>query len=114
MNTKRIMALCLACGASAFSMLHAETSQAELAAQANIKRNEAERIALQRVPAGSVQSAEIEHEKGHLVWSFDISKPGTNNVTEVLVDAKTGKILSVSKETPAQQSAEEKADKLKP
>lgn len=95
-------------------MLQAETSQAELAAQANIKKNEAERIALQCVPAGSVQSAEVEHEKGHLVWSFDISKPGTNNVTEVLVDAKTGKILSVSKETPAQQSAEEKVDKLKP
>jgi len=65
------------------------------------------------VPSGWIKSAEIENEKGHLIWSFDILKPGTRNIAEVLVNAKTGSILSISKENPALQAAEEKADKLK-
>jgi uncharacterized membrane protein YkoI len=105
--------LCLVLCACAFSIVQAAPTQAQLAAEAKIKENEARKIALEKVPSGSIKSAEIENEKGHLVWSFDISKPGTRNIAEVLVDAKTGKIVSISKENPAQQAAEEKADKLK-
>lgn len=94
-------------------MVQAEPTQAQLAVQARVKESEAKKIALQQVPSGSIKSAEIENEKGHLVWSFDISKPGTQDITEVLVDAKTGKIVSISKENPVQQAAEEKADKSK-
>jgi uncharacterized membrane protein YkoI len=94
-------------------MVQAAPTQAQLAAQAKVKESEAKKIALEQVPSGSIKSAEIEDEKGHLVWSFDISKPGTRNITEVLVDAKSGKIVSISKENPAEQAAEEKADKLK-
>lgn len=113
MRAKTISWVCLVLCAGAFSMVQAEPTQAQLAEQAKVKQSEAKKIALQQVPSGSIKSAEIENEKGHLVWSFDISKPGTRNITEVLVDAKTGKIVSISKENPAQQAAEEKADQSK-
>lgn len=94
-------------------MVQAAPTQAQLAAQAKVNESEAKKIALEQVRSGSIKSAEIENEKGHLVWSFDIAKPGTRNITEVLVDAKTGRIVSISSENPTQQAAEEKADKLK-
>lgn len=111
-RVKNVRCLWLVLCAGAFSVAQAGPTQAQLAAQAKIKKSEAKRIALQRAPTGSIKSGEIENEKGRLVWSFDISKPGTRYITEVLVDAKTGRIISISKENPAQQAAEEKADKL--
>jgi uncharacterized membrane protein YkoI len=113
MIVKGVSCLCALLCAGLFSMVQAAPTQAQLAAQAKVKESEAKKIALEQVPSGSIKSAEIEDEKGHLVWSFDISKPGTRNITEVLVDAKSGKIVSISKENPAEQAAEEKADKLK-
>ena len=87
-----------------------QPSSKQLEKQAKITKNRAEQIALSRVAHGSIQSAEIEREKGHLVWSFDLSKPETKNITEVLVDAMTGKIISVTTENAAQQAAEAKAE----
>jgi uncharacterized membrane protein YkoI len=58
-----------------------------------------------------VKSAEIENEKGHLVWSFDIATPHPKNITEILVDAKTGKIISNRTESPREQAKEAAADK---
>lgn len=113
MRVKNVSCVCVVLCAGAFSMVQAAPTQAQLAAQAKVRESEAKRIALKQVPSGSIKTAEIENEKGHLVWSFDISKPGTRNITEVLVDAKTGRIVSISKENPAQQVAEEKADKSK-
>ena len=113
MRGKAITTLSLVLCAGGFSVVHAAPTQAQLAAAAKVKENEAKKTALEQVPSGSIKSAEIENEKGHLVWSFDISKPGTRNITEVLVDAKTGNIVSISKENPTQQAAEEKGDKLK-
>ena len=113
MKVKNVSWLCLVFCVGAFSMIQAAPTQGQLAAQAKVKESEAKNTALEKVPSGTIKSAEIENEKGHLVWSFDISKPGARNITEVLVDAKTGKILSISKENPAQQAAEEKADKSK-
>ena len=78
-----------------------------------MKKAQAERIALARVPHGTIKSAEIENERGKLVWSFDLATPGTPDITEVLVDAKTGAIVTVNKETPAQQAAEAKGEKQK-
>jgi hypothetical protein len=45
------------------------------------------------------------------VWSFDIARPGTHDITEVLVDAKTGKIISTQIESPRDQAKEAAADK---
>ena len=66
-----------------------------------------------KIPGGIVQSSELERENGALVWSFDIRQPNSRNVIEVLVDAKTGAMVSKKIETPAEQAREAKADKLK-
>ena len=63
------------------------------------------------MPNAKIQSEEIENERNALVWSFDMVKTGSKNVTEVLVNAKTGKIVDVSTETPADQAKEHAADK---
>ena len=113
MRVKHVSCLCFVLCAGAFSIVQAAPTQEQLAVQAKVKESKAKRIALEKVPGGTIESAEIENEKGHLVWSFDISKPATRSITEVLVDAKSGKIVSISKENPAQQAAEEKADRAK-
>lgn len=98
-------------GLVAAAAFAAEPSLAELMKQAKIKKAEAEQIALAKVSRGIVKSAEIENEKGHLVWSFDIARPGTRDITEILVDAKTGKIISTQTESPSEQAKEAAADK---
>ena len=79
--------------------------------QAKISKQDAAKIALARVPDGTIKSAELETEHGRLIWSFDISRPKTPNITEVQVDAKKGKIVSEQTETPSQQATESQEDK---
>ncbi|MBA3961733.1 MAG: PepSY domain-containing protein [Chthoniobacterales bacterium] len=86
-------------------------TEAQLLKQAKITRSHAEHIALEKVPNGKIRSGEIENEHHALVWSFDIVTPGTRNITEVLVNAKTGKIVEVSTETAHDQAKEQAADK---
>lgn len=75
--------------------------------RARLTRVEAERIALTEAPAGKVVAAELEKEQGVLVWSFDISVPGTSILTEVLVDATSGTVVAVEQEDLAAQELEE-------
>ena len=91
--------------------LAAKEPDAALKAQATISQVEAAKTALAKVPKGKIKTAELEKENGKLVWSFDISMPKSKNITEVQVNAKTGKIVSVEVETPEQQAAEAVADK---
>ena len=87
------------------------TGSAIFAAQQKpkISMTKAREIALKRVPGGKIQSEELENEKGKLIYSFDIktNKPG---VTEVNVDAMTGKLIDVVHETPAKEAAEKKRE----
>jgi Peptidase propeptide and YPEB domain len=85
----------------------------ELARAARITRTQAEHIALAKVPHGRISAAELEREHGKLIWSFDIAKPGTRDISEVQVDAKSGQIVSIKSETPEDQAAEAAADKKK-
>ena len=85
-----------------------EKAQTELKTKAKISESQARQIALAKAPGGTVKEFEIEEEGGKLVWSFDIATPGTKDITEVLVDALTGDVVSVDKETPAQQAQEKK------
>ncbi|MDB5936510.1 MAG: peptidase [Massilia sp.] len=89
----------------------AEETVAALTAAAKITEAQAKTTALAKVPHATVKSAELEREHGLLVWSFDLSQPSVKGVTEVQVDAKSGKIVSVKKETPAQETKEAKAEK---
>jgi hypothetical protein len=95
----------------AAAIFAAQPSEAELMKEAKITKAEAEQIALAKVSHGIVKSAEIEKEKGHLVWSFDIARPGTHDITEIWVDAKTGKIISTQTESLRDQAKEAAADK---
>ena len=86
---------------------------AKFEAQAKITKAEAERIALAKVPGGTIKEGGIEKEKGKLIWSFDIATTGTQDITEVQVDAMTGEVVDIAKETPADQEKEKKEDAKK-
>ena len=85
----------------------ATENQAKLMAEAKISKDTAQQTALARVPNGTIKAAEIEKEKGKLQWSFDVATPGAKDITEVNVDAMTGDVISVDKES-AQAEAKEK------
>lgn len=85
-----------------------ERKEAKLQAQAKVSRAEAEKIALAKVPGGTIKEGELEKEKGKIIWSFDIATPGTVDITEVQVDAMSGELVAIEKESPAQQAKEKK------
>lgn len=87
------------------------TSQDQLLKQATVTKEAATKIALDRVPNGIIKEAELEKEHGILVWSFDISNPNSKDITEIQVDAKTSKVVSVKKESA---KAEKKEQKIEP
>jgi len=82
-----------------------QATQAKLHAEAKISEADARTMALAKVPGGSFSSSELEKEHGRLIWSFDIVQVGSKNITEVQVDAKTGKIVSTKVETPDKELA---------
>jgi hypothetical protein len=85
-----------------------------LLARAVVGPDSATKIAMARVPGGRVTEAEIEIEHGKLVYSFDLAVPGRSGVEEVLVDARTGTVVSVEHEDDAVGRAEPPADSTKP
>jgi uncharacterized membrane protein YkoI len=68
------------------------------ASKAKISKAEAEKIALSRVPGGTVTKGDIEEQLGRLVWSFDIVGSSTPPHTKVTVDAMTGTVVAVDVE----------------
>jgi hypothetical protein len=88
-------------------------SEAELIKEAKVSKAQAEKTALARVRNGAIKSEELEREHGRLIWSFDIGTNGTRNITEVQVDAKNGKIVSVQTESPRDQAKEAAGEKSK-
>ncbi|MEO6785276.1 MAG: PepSY domain-containing protein [Chthoniobacteraceae bacterium] len=110
--TRSVLSLAVVLGFGLSAAFAADETQAELKAQAKITQEDAAKTALTKVANGKIKSAELEKEHGKLVWSFDISMPKSKNITEVQVDAKTGKIVSTQVETPEDQAKEAAADKL--
>jgi uncharacterized membrane protein YkoI len=84
-----------------------------LLAQARITPDSATRLAQARVPGGKIESAEIEMEKGRLIYSYDIRVTGKPGIEEVNVDAKTGKIVAVEHEGAGAEAVEQRADSAK-
>lgn len=78
-----------------------------------ITQAKAEETALSRVKGGVIESAKLEREGKKLLWSIDVKMPGSKNISEVHLDAVTGRVLSVTIETPSQQAAEAAKDKAK-
>jgi hypothetical protein len=92
----------------------AQQSETELLKQARVTKHEAKRIALARVKRGAIKCVELEKENGVLIWSVDVARPPSKDLTDVWVDATTGKITAVEVETPiteAKEVAEHKAQK---
>ena len=92
---------------------HNEAKQAKLAAQAKVSKEDAQATALAQAPNGTVKEAELEKEHGKLIWSFDIATPGATDITEVNVDAMTGKVVSTEKEKAEDEAKEAKGEKEK-
>src|SRR2546425_1602046 len=108
-----LMAVGLLVGTATYTAKAADKAKSKLDAKAKITKAEAKKIALAKVPKGKVKEAELEEESGKLIWSFDIATPGTKDVTEVHVDAVTGEVVSIEKETPADQKKEKREDAKK-
>src|SRR5512142_2028007 len=62
-------------------------TEADLMKEAKISKDSATAIALARVPGATVKSAELEREKGKLIWSFDLTTAGKTGIDEVHVNA---------------------------
>lgn len=86
-------------------------SSKAIAAEATVTRDQAQTVALTKVPGGTVKEAELEKENGRLVWSFDIAVSGQKDITEVQVDARSGEVVSVEKENEADQAKEKIRDR---
>ena len=84
---------------------------ADLAKEAKISLEAARKTALAHVKDGTVRSEELEREHGKLLYSFDIASKGKTGVTEVHVDAMTGKVLSTHHESAATEKKEAKEEK---
>lgn len=102
----------VACVAVALTACETESednpaAQARLQSEAKVARADAQATALAKVPGGTIKEAELEKEKGRLIWSFDISQPGTTDIKEVNVDAMTGEVVNVETEK-AEKEAKEK------
>ncbi len=78
-------------------------------AKAKVTKEQATQTALGNVPSGVVRSAELEREHGKLIWSFDVAQSGKSGVTEVQVDAVTGKVVSLMHESASKESDEASA-----
>jgi Peptidase propeptide and YPEB domain len=109
---RSVMALILATSWTPFN-LWAQQSEAELLKQARVTKHQAKKIALARVKHGTIKSAALEKENGVLIWSFDVAQPGKKDLTEVWIDATTGKITLVDVETPLTEKKEVAEDKVK-
>jgi peptidase YpeB-like protein len=109
MNIKHIIGISLT--AVMLAGCATEKSEAELMSEAKISKADAQVTALSQVPNGTVKEAELEKEKGKLIWSFDVSTPGTTDITEVNVDAITGKVVSKEIEKAEDEAKEAKGEK---
>jgi uncharacterized membrane protein YkoI len=66
--------------------------------------------ALAQVRGGRVQSAELETEKGQLIYSFDIKKPRNAGIEEVHVSAITGKVVERRAESASKERMEQRTE----
>ena len=90
-----------------------KAEQAALQAKAKVSKADAEKTAMAKVPNGTVKEADLEEENGKLLWSFDMTTPGSKDITEVEIDAITGAFVKMDKETPEDQQKEKDEDKAK-
>jgi uncharacterized membrane protein YkoI len=91
-----------------FTLSLAVAAAALAAPQPKITMAQARATALKKAH-GTVKSAELENEHGKLIYSFDIAT-SKSNITEVNVDAMTGKVIAVQQENAAKEAAEKQQE----
>jgi uncharacterized membrane protein YkoI len=70
-----------------------------LVAKAKIKEDAAQAVALKRVP-GTVEGVALAKSgKTRLVYTFKVQRTGRTGLTDVLVNANTGKVITVRRES---------------
>lgn len=85
-----------------------------LATQAQAKKigmKRAREIAMKQA-TGKIKSSELEKEKGKWIYSFDI-RNAKGTITEVNIDAYSGKIVSVEEENAQKEADEKRLEKKK-
>src|SRR6476659_7815411 len=102
---RSLIALALATSWTPFN-LWAQQNETELLKQARVTKHQAKKIALARVKRGAIKCVELETENGLLIWSVDIAQPSKKDLTDVLLDATTGKLTSVFVDTPTTEKKE--------
>jgi uncharacterized membrane protein YkoI len=85
------------------------TSVTASAQKPKVTMKQARATAQQAVPAGKIKSAELEHEDGQFIYSFDIKEGSA--IKEVWVDAMTGQVVKTENETKADEKNEAQAEK---
>lgn len=81
-----------------------------LGKQAKIAESAAAATAQARFPKAKIEAVELEREDGKLLYSYELKTAGKTGVDEVNVDAITGKIISVSHESPVKEKKEAAAE----
>jgi len=96
-----VVALAIASAAPIFA-----TEQGQAKHAGNIKKSQAEQIALNKIRGGTIRSAELQVANGSHFWAVFVAKPDRINAKEVHIDATSGKILAVQTERPEDQAEE--------
>jgi uncharacterized membrane protein YkoI len=109
---RSVIALAVATSGAPFN-LWAQPSETELLKQARVTKHHAKKIALAKVNRGAIKCVALEKEKGVLIWSVDIAQPPNKDLTDVWIDATTGKITAVEVETPITEKKEVTERKVK-
>ena len=65
-----------------------------------VSRWQAESTALKQVRGGSILTGTLERDNGQLAWQFDVAIPGSRNIREIRIDARTGAVVSSTLEAP--------------
>lgn len=104
--TIALATLALSAGTAAAQAGYKKDLPDALQKKAKVTEDAAAKTALKRVPKGEIQSVELEEEKGKLIYSYDIKVPGKSGIDEVAVNAMSGKVVSKSHETPADEKKE--------
>ena len=109
MKKKTLFVVLLGLGVAAFIGCQSTKNPSE--ANVAVSKADAQRIALAQVPNGTIKEGELEKENGRMIWSFDIAMAGSSNIKEVQVDANSGKVVSLTTETAADEAKEAAKEK---
>jgi uncharacterized membrane protein YkoI len=82
-----------------------------LSKQAKVSEDSAAAIVRAKVPDGTIQSVELEHERGKLIYSYDVKIAGKSGIEEVNVNAMDGTVVGVEHESAADEKKEATTEK---